>query len=251
MIRYKTPDEIIIMKEGGAILGAILKSVASAVKPGVDTHTLEKMAADAMKEYNVEPLFKGFEGYPAVTCMSVNEQVVHGLPRSDTTLEHGDIISIDAGIRYKGLCLDSALTVPVGKISPELKKLLEVTRRSLDIGIEQARVGNSIGDIGYAIESFVKKQGQYGIIKQLVGHGIGHSLHEEPQVPNFGSPGDGIALQPGLVIAIEPMISLGSDQIVTSDDGWTIATADNSISAHFEHTVAITPDGPQVLTSRA
>ena len=164
-------------------------------------------------------------------------------------LAEGDIVSIDAGIRYKKLCVDSAITVPVGKIKPEVQKLLDVTRESLKRGIAAAQVGNNTGDIGHAIQSYIESQGKYGIIRALVGHGVGHDLHEEPQVPNFGKAGTGIELQPGLVIAIEPMVSLGGHEIDTADDGWTIKTADDSLSSHFEHSVAITTDGPVILTT--
>ena len=248
MIRYKTPEEINIMREGGKILAQILQSVAAQVEPGVTAKDLDTTAEALMQQYKVESLFKGFEGFPAVSCVSINEGIVHGIPRDDMVFAEGDIVSVDAGIRYKGLCLDSAITVPVGQITSEVQKLLDVTRESLVKGIAAAKPGNTIGDIGYAIQSYVESQGEYGIIRSLVGHGVGHELHEEPQIPNFGKPKKGLELQPGLVIAIEPMLSLGSYDIATADDGWTIKTVDNSLSAHFEHSVAITTEGPVVLT---
>jgi len=248
MITYKTPEEINILRAGGRILAQILRSVSSQVVAGVTTQDLENVAAALMQQYNVEPLFKGFEGFPAVSCISVNEGLVHGIPSVDLVLQEGDIVSIDAGIRYKNLCLDAAITVPVGVIKSEVQKLLDVTRESLARGIAVAKVGNRIGDISYAVQSYVEGQGQYGIVRSLVGHGVGHELHEEPQVPNFGKAGTGLELQPGLVIAIEPMISLGDKDVVTADDGWTIKMADDSLSAHFEHSIAITTDGPIILT---
>ncbi len=249
MIRYKTPEEIKIMREGGKILAQILQSTAAQVEPGKTAKELDAVAEALMQQYKVDPLFKGFEGFPAVSCISVNEGVVHGIPRDNLVLTEGDIVSIDAGIRYKGLCLDSAITVPVGAITSEVQKLLDVTRESLSCGIAAAVLGNTIGDIGHAIQSYVESQGDYGIVRSLVGHGVGHELHEEPQVPNFGKAGKGLELQPGLVIAIEPMLSLGSYDVEIADDGWTIKTVDNSLSAHFEHSVAITTEGPIVLTS--
>ncbi len=249
MITYKTPEEIQILREGGKILAQILQSVGAQVAPGVSAQELEDTAAALMQQYKVESLFKGFEGFPAVSCISVNEGLVHGIPKADMILVEGDIVSIDAGIRYKKLCVDSAITVPVGKIKPEVQKLLDVTRESLKYGIAAAKLGNTIGDIGHAVQSYVESQGKYGVIRGLVGHGVGHDLHEEPKVPNFGKAGTGMELQPGLVIAIEPMVSLGGYEITTADDGWTIKTADDSLSAHFEHSVAITTDGPVILTT--
>lgn len=248
MIRYKTPDEIQIMKEGGAILARILHDVAAQAVAGIPTAELEHTAAALMKQYKVASLFKGHEGYPAVSCISVNEQVVHGIPKDTHFLCDGDIVSIDAGIRYKGLCLDSAITVSVGSISNELQKLMDVTKNALFAGIAQALVGNTTGDIGHTIEKYVLSQGTYGIVRQLVGHGVGHELHEEPHVPNFGKAGTGVKIEPGLVIAIEPMITLGTDRIKEDADGWTISTTDGSYAAHFEHSVAVTVDGPIILT---
>lgn len=251
------------MREGGKILAEILKKLSEAVRPGITTLDLDRLARELVLFYKVKPEFLGYAphffppgGFPGVICTSVNEGVVHYAPAPDKILNEGDIINLDAGIKYKDFCLDSAITVPVTNLSYEewakqsskLRKLLEVTKESLNIGIKQAKVGNYIGDIGHAVQVVVERNG-FSVIRELVGHGIGHHLHEEPQVPNFGFPGEGERLQEGMVVAIEPMVSMGGWQVVKeSKRGFGYRTRDGSWVAHFEHTVAVTKNGPLVLT---
>lgn len=243
----KTVEEISLMAQGGAKLAAILEAVSKSVAPGLSTLELDKMAAKLISESGGESSFKGFHGYPAVTCVSRNEVVVHGIPDKNTILEEGDIVGIDIGLRYEGYCTDMACTVPVGKIDERAKKLLDITKKALDLGISSASAGAHIGDIGFAIQSYVEKSG-FGLVRDLTGHGIGRNPHEEPSVPNFGKSGRGPLLVEGMVIAIEPMVTAGNPNVRQHNDGWTILTLDGSLSAHFEHTVAITATGPQVLT---
>lgn len=248
MINYKTPAEIKQLRQAGKILAQILKNLAAMTAPGISTLDLEKRALELMTKYKVKPLFKGHQGFPAATCISVNEEIVHGIPRSDKILQTGDIVGIDTGLWQGKLCVDSAVTVPVGMVDPEALKLMEVTKECLRLGIAAAQVGNHIGDIGQAILSQAELAG-LAVVRVLVGHGVGYSLWEEPQVPNFGQAGEGLELKPGLVIAIEPMLTRGGHYIKTLADGWTIVTADGSLAAQFEHTIAVTADGPLILTS--
>lgn len=251
MIKVKSKKEIAILGEGGKILAKILEELAKKVNPGATGLELDKLARDMCLEYNVKPSFLGYGGrghdaYPAAACISVNEAVVHGIP-NDRPFEAGDIVGLDMGIIYNDLYLDSAHTVACGDISPEAQRLLEVTRESLRRGIEAAQLGNTTGDIGWNIQQYVEKEG-YGVVQQLVGHGVGYGVHEDPQVPNYGRAGEGTKLTEGLVIAIEPMVTIGSPGVTTADDDWTIVTTAGGLAAHEEHTVAITKEGPLVLT---
>lgn len=252
-INLKTPEEIKILREGGKRHAAILRAVATLVAPGVSTQALDDMARRLIAEGGDTPAFLGYtpEGvsypYPAALCVSVNDEVVHGIPHPDVILQEGDIVSLDLGLTHEGLITDGAITVPCGKISKEAKALIKATREALDRAVKAAQPGNTTGDIGHAVESFVKPLG-YGIVKILSGHGVGYHVHEDPYVPNYGEKGKGVRLVPGMVIAIEPMLNLGSGEVCVTDDEYTYITDDESISAHFEHTVAITEDGPVVLT---
>ena len=247
MIHYKTREQVELIKESALILGKAHGEVAKHVKPGVKTNELDRIAEEFIRDNGGIPSFKNFNGFPASLCISLNEQVVHGFP-SDYELKNGDIVSVDCGVFYKGYHSDSAFTYPVGEVDKEIKKLLEVTKESLYKGIEKAVYGNRIGDIANAIQKHVDQFG-YGIVRELVGHGIGTELHESPEVPNYGKAGKGPKLNGGLVIAIEPMINLGTKSIVQEDDGWTIRTTDRKPSAHYEHTVAIFKEGTEVLTT--
>lgn len=225
----------------------ILNGLRERVRPGVTTLELEEFAASRAAEHKVRPAFKGYRGYPCVLCASVNKEVVHGIPSASRTLQEGDIISLDFGVEYKGYYGDAAVTVPVGKISPAREKLLRVTRESLDRAIENVRPGNHLGDIGSAVQKWVEKDG-FSVVRDFVGHGIGTKMHEEPNVPNYGEPGKGPKLEEGMVFAIEPMVNAGGPGVKVLDDHWTAVTADGSDSAHFEHTVAVTSNGPWILT---
>ena len=248
MIQLKSAREIDLMAQGGKILGATIERLRAAVKPGVSTGDLDQIAEDFIRSHEgATPAFKGLYGFPGSICASVNNEIVHGIPSKKRVLKDGDIISLDVGVGYKGYFSDSAATVPVGTISAEAQKLLDVTQRSLEAGIAAATVGNHIGDIGAAVQEVVEKAG-FSVVRDLVGHGIGVEFHEEPQVPNYGKPKRREKLVPGLTIAIEPMVNIGGPATKTLADRWTIVTLDGSLSAHFEHTVAITENGPQVLT---
>jgi methionyl aminopeptidase len=247
MIHYKTFDEVQLIKEGAQILGKAHAEVAKNIKVGVKTSYLDKIAEEYIRDHQSVPSFKGYNGFPASLCISVNEVVVHGFP-SDYILKDGDIISVDCGVFHQGFHSDSAYTYPVGEVSPEVLSLLKTTKESLYLGIEQAVFGNRVGDIGYAIQKFVEAKG-YTVVRELVGHGLGKNLHESPEVPNYGKRGSGPLLKSGLVIAIEPMINMGTRNIVQERDGWTIRTADRKKSAHYEHTVAIFEDRTEVLTT--
>jgi len=246
MITIKTPEEIKIIAESGKILAAALKLVAKKAKPGVTTRELDKIAETFILSQGAKPAFKGYEGFYYSLCASVNENIVHGLP-SDYVLKEGDIIGLDLGVLYKGYNTDMATTVAVGKVSSQAKKLLSIAEKSLAVGIEKAKIGNTIGDIGEAVQKFAEKNG-FGVVRDLCGHGIGRGLHEDPKVPNFGTAGTGVKLVEGMVICIEPMITAGDYNLKKSKDGYGYATRDNSLSAHFEHTIAITKKGPQILT---
>ena len=246
MICLKSPSEIAIMKQNGAILKACLEAVEEMVKPGVQKKEIDRKVEELIAKHGAKPAFKGFHGYPAATCISVNEEVVHGMP-TERALKEGDICGIDIGVWKDGYYADAARTFPVGKVSEEAARLLEVTRTALDNGIDKACLGNRLSDISHAVETFATGEG-FSVVKTLVGHGIGQRMHEEPQVPNFGPPAEGPPLEEGLVIAIEPMINVGNSDVFTLDDGWTVVTADHTLSAHFEDTVAVTKDGPEILT---
>ena len=246
MITIKTPEEIKIMGEAGKILATVLKEVEKMAKPGATTLDLDRAAEALILSFDAKPAFKGYDGFKYSLCASVNETVVHGLP-SDYIIKEGDIIGLDLGVIYKGYYSDMAVTVAVGKVSFEAKRLLNVAKKSLRLGIKKAKIGNTIGDIGNTVQRFVEDQG-FGVIRDLCGHGIGKNLHEEPKIPNFGKRGTGEKLVEGMVICIEPMISMGDYNLKKAKDGYGYATKDNSLSAHFEHTIAITQKGPIILT---
>ncbi len=247
MIQYKTSEEVQLIKNSADILGRAHGEIAKHIKEGVKTSFLDKIAEEFIRDHGAVPSFKGYNGFPFALCISVNEVVVHGFP-SGYELKDGDIISVDCGVFHQGFHSDSAYTYPIGEVSPSVLALLKATRDSLYLGIEQAEVGNRIGDIGHAIQKYVEAKG-YTVVRELVGHGLGRKLHEAPEVPNYGKKGSGILLKAGMVIAIEPMINLGTRNIVQERDGWTIRTADRKPSAHYEHTVAIFEDKTEVLTT--
>lgn len=247
MIHYKTSEEVQLIKNSADILGKAHGEVAKYIKEGVKTSFLDKIAEEFIRDNGAVPSFKGYNGFPASLCISVNEVVVHGFP-SDYELKDGDIISVDCGVFHQGFHSDSAYTYPVGEVSPSVLDLLRFTKDSLYLGIEQAVVGNRIGDIGHAIQKFVEAKG-YTVVRELVGHGLGKKLHESPEVPNYGKRGSGTLLKHGMVIAIEPMVNLGTRNIVQEKDGWTIRTADRKPSAHYEHTVAILDGKTEILTT--
>ncbi|MDP2684115.1 MAG: type I methionyl aminopeptidase [bacterium] len=247
MSLIKTPDEIKIIKQGGKILAGILKELTEQVEAGMSTMDLENYAQELFKQSGGSPSFQNYDGFPTATCISVNDEVVHGIPRRNKIIKEGDIVGIDVGLKYKGLFTDTAVTVPIGKIDKERKKLLKITQEALNIAILKAKPGNFIGDIGQAVQNYVEKNG-YSVVRSLVGHGVGHEVHEAPRVPNFGEVGTGELLREGMVLALEPMVNIGTYDIIIKKDGWTIATADGSLSAHFEHTVAITKNGARILT---
>jgi len=246
MIPIKTEEQLAIQRRVGNSLSLILKSICQRVKPGMTTAQVDKIAEVLIFEYKAKPAFKGYRGFPACICASVNNEVVHGIP-NDRILLEGDILSIDIGIESEGFFADMAITIPVGEISKELRKLIEITKKSLDIGIKEAVVGKHLQDISFAIQNFVEANG-YSVVRQYVGHGIGKALHEEPEVPNFGRRGYGAELRNGMVLAIEPMVNMGSWQTRLLDNGWTAVTSDGKHSAHFEHTVAVVESTPQILT---
>lgn len=245
-VHLKTVKEIEAMKAANRIVAEILDGLKAKVRPGVTTDDLNDYAEDKLKEKKAKSAFKGYRGYPKALCTSVNSEVVHGIP-SGAPLKEGDLVSIDFGAYYDGFYGDAAITVPVGKVSEEAGRLLDVAEKSLYAGIEKAYPGNRLSDISHAIQSFVEENG-FSVVRDFVGHGIGRSLHEEPQIPNFGAPGLGVRLKPGMVLAIEPMINAGGSEVRILQDGWTAVTKDGRLSAHFEHTVAITEAGPRILT---
>ena len=248
MIQLKSAREIDLMAQGGKILAATVETLRSAVRPGISTGELDRIGEEFIRSHEgAVPAFKGLYGFPGSICASVNSEIVHGIPSVKRVLKEGDIISIDVGVGYKGYFTDSATTVPVGEIGADARELLAVTQRALDAGIAAAVLGNHIGDIGVAVQTVVERAG-FSVVRDLVGHGIGVEFHEEPQVPNYGKPKRREKLVPGLTIAIEPMVNLGGPATKTLGDRWTIVTLDGSLSAHFEHTIAIAEGGPVVLT---
>jgi methionyl aminopeptidase len=250
LIRLKSAEEIEKIVAAGEIVAGTLELVASRVEPGISTEDLDRIAERYIRDHDgAEPAFKGLYGFPATLCTSVNEEVVHGIPSRSRRLSEGDLLSVDVGVKLGGMFADAAVTVPVGRVTPEAEDLLRVTRESLEIGVAESRPGARLGDVGAAIQEHVERAG-FSVIRELVGHGVGHEPHEPPHVPNFGRRGRGDRLEPGLVIAIEPMVNIGSREIRTLADGWTVVTADGELSAHFEHTVAVTSEGPRVLTVR-
>jgi len=246
VVYLRDPAEIDAIREAARVVGRTLKLLGEHVRPGVTTGELDRLAEEYIRSQGAEPAFKGYRGFPATICPSVNEQVVHAIP-GDTVLREGDIVSIDVGARKNGYYGDAARTFPVGAIDDEARRLLQVTQEALAAGIAQARPGNRVGDIGHAVQACAEQHG-FSVVRSLVGHGIGREMHEEPQVPNYGPPARGPRLLAGQVIAIEPMVNVGAAEVVTRPDGWTVVTRDGSRSAHFEHTVAIGPDGPEILS---
>ncbi len=247
MVHYKTANDVQLIKESAQILGKAHGEVARHIKPGMKTKELNRIAEEFIRDHGGSPSFKNYHGFPGALCISVNETVVHGFP-GEYELKETDVISIDCGVLFKGFHSDSAYTYPLEKVSQQVLDLLNRTYDSLFLGIAQARVGNRIGDIGFAIQSFVETFG-YGVVRELVGHGVGKSLHEDPEVPNYGKRGKGVKILPGMVFAIEPMINMGTKNVVQEKDGWTIRTSDRKPSAHFEHMVAVYEDRTEVLTT--
>ncbi|MCK4910744.1 MAG: type I methionyl aminopeptidase [Thermodesulfovibrionales bacterium] len=247
MIEVRSEDEIRRMERAGEIVARTLEALKEMVAPGVSTMDLEDRAEAVIAEAGGKPAFKGYRGYPAIICSSVNDQVVHGIPSKKRVLREGDIVSIDLGVVYDGFYGDAALTVPVGNVDPEVQRLLDVTKQALAVALPEAREGARVSDIGHAVQSYVESEG-FSVVRHFVGHGIGKKLHEEPQVPNFGKPGSGQRLKSGMTLAIEPMVNAGGFDVKVLDDGWTAVTADGSLSAHFEHTVLVTADGGRPLT---
>lgn len=246
MIIYRTPEEIAIIKMSSQMAALILAELGNLIRPGITTKELDQYAEERVKSLGGKPAFKGYRGFPASLCTSVNEEIVHGIP-SFRRLKEGDIISLDFGVYFEGYYGDAAVTYPVGQISRQAQKLIETAKKALYLGLEKIRAGNHISDISHAIQTYVESQG-FSVIRAFVGHGIGQALHEEPQVPNFGPPGKGAIIKPGLTLAIEPMISAGDWQEEILDDGWTAVTRDRSLAAHFEHTVVATQNGVEILS---
>ena len=248
----KSPAELEIMDQACRIVLEILDRIADVIEPGTTTMDIDRISEERIREIGAKPAFKGYphpgggSEFPGTACTSVNSEVVHGIPSKHVVLRDGDIVSVDMGVLYKGYYGDSARTFPVGTISDDAQTLLDVTKKSLDMAIQQVRLGNRVSDIGHAVQTHVEQHG-FSVVREFVGHGIGSALHEEPQVPNFGAPGRRERLEEGLVLAIEPMVNMGSPEVMHSKDGWTTRTRDNSLSAHFELCVAVTADGPKVL----
>lgn len=246
-IKLKSEREIEAIQQAGRILKGALALVEERCVPGVTTAELDREAEDFIRSQGAQPAFKGYRGFPGTLCISVNEEVVHGIP-GRRKIRDGDIVSLDCGVIWDGYIADSAVTIPVGPVADDIRKLLDVTREALFLGIDQARPGNFVRDISRAVQEHVEKHG-FTVVRELVGHGVGYAMHEEPQVPNYVTGQKGAKLEPGLVIAIEPMVNLGKSEVLMLDDHWTIVTRDRKPSAHFEHTVAVTKNGPRILTN--
>jgi methionyl aminopeptidase len=247
MIQLKNAEQIKVMKEAGRITGEALLRARDAVREGISTYELDRVVRDSIERAGAKPSFLGYGGFPASACISINDEVIHGIPSKRRFLQEGDIVKIDVGAFYKGFHGDSARTIPVGRVSREAEQLIQVTRDSFFAGLEQFRVGNRLGDVGAAIDGLVVANG-FSTVKQYIGHGIGHELHESPDVPNYGTAGRGTRLCAGMVLAIEPMVNVGKETVQVLDDGWTVKTTDHSLSAHYENTVALTGDGIINLT---
>ena len=246
MIELKTEREIEIVRNNGRILAKTLKLLEEKIRPGIKTEELDQLAEDFIKKQGAYPAFKGYRGFPASVCVSINEEVVHGIP-GERIIQEGQIVSVDVGVFKDGYYADAAYTFPVGEVSKEAQRLIQVTQEALKNAIQFVQEGRCLSDVSFAIQSWVEENG-FSVVRDLVGHGIGKRMHEEPQIPNFGTPGQGVMLKKGMVLAIEPMVNAGSYEIYTKDDQWTIVTRDGSLSAHFEHTVAVTGNGAKVLT---
>lgn len=246
MIPIKTEKDLQMLRRSGQILSAVMRKVQKSVRPGITTLDIDRLSEELILKENALAAFKGYKGFPATACVSVNEEIVHGIPSPRVILE-GDIVSIDLGVNYQGYFSDMAVTLPVGRVNENKRKLIEVTRKALDAGIRQARAGNYLSDISHSVQNFVEEHG-FSVVRQFVGHGIGSALHEEPEVPNFGDAHLGPLLKNGMVLAIEPMVNIGSWECLIAKNGWTAVTKDGLDSAHFEHTVAVTDKGPVILT---
>jgi methionyl aminopeptidase len=246
MIIIKSPREIEQLKRSNAIVAEVFEKLKGMITPGITTKELDQVAEEYILSKGGHPAFKGYRGFPATLCISINEEVVHGIP-GQRRLKEGDIVSLDVGVDFVGYFGDAAITFPVGEVDPEAKRLLEVTEKALTIGIEKAKIGNRLFDISYVIQRWVESHG-FSVVRDFVGHGIGKDLHEEPQIPNFGSPHQGPRLEKGMVFALEPMVNEGTYEVRVLSDGWTVVTADGKRSAHFEHTIAINDDGAEILS---
>ena len=249
MIILKSLQEIEKIRKACVVVAEALDGIRGLVRPGVSTETLDEFAERFILAAGAKPAFKGYRGYPKTLCTSVNNEVIHGIPSHHVVLRQGDIVSVDVGAIVEGFYGDAAITVPVGSVSREAERLIKVTEESLYRGIEQAKSGSRLYDISYAVQAHVESHG-YTVVREFVGHGIGRNLHEDPQIPNFGARGQGPRIKPGMVLAVEPMVNLGGSATIVKEDGWTAVTADGSLSAHFEHTIAVMPDGPWVLTKK-
>jgi methionyl aminopeptidase len=248
MVFYKTDEEIEHIRESCLLVCKVLTHVASKIRPGISGIALDREAEEIIRDYGATPSFKGYNGFPATLCVSVNHDVVHGIPSTGQIFKEGDIVSVDCGAFYNGFHGDAAYTFLLGEVDEAVVKLCQVTKASLYKAIDAARAGNRIGDIGFAVQNYVEREHRYGVVRDLVGHGLGRELHEEPEVPNFGKRGRGAMIKEGLVIAIEPMVNLGKKEVRTSRDGWTIFSKDGKPSAHYEHTIAVRKDGPELLS---
>jgi methionyl aminopeptidase len=249
MIELKSPREIGLMRTGGHILADVMDRLRETVKPGLSTLEIDEDVEAFIRARGALPAFKGYRGFPATVCISINEEVVHGIPSAHRRIKEGDIVGLDLGCIVEGYYADCAFTLAVGDVPPNVQRLLDVTRESLDLAIAECRAGRRLSDVSHAVQTHVERNG-LSVVRAFVGHGIGRALHEDPQIPNFGEPGRGPQLRPGMVLAIEPMVTMGSWEVKVLDDGWTAVTRDGSLAAHFEHTVAVTDTGPEVLTSR-
>ncbi|PIP18645.1 MAG: type I methionyl aminopeptidase [Candidatus Omnitrophica bacterium CG08_land_8_20_14_0_20_41_16] len=246
MVPLKSEEDLKMLQRSGQILGRVMKGLEKIVNPGISTLQIDRLAEELIVGEGAKPAFKGYQGFPAAICASINEEIVHGIP-GKRVLEEGDIISLDLGVNLSGYFSDAAITLAVGKISPEVMKLIQVTREALAEGIKKAIIGNNLSDVSHRIQSFVEGNG-FSVVRQFVGHGIGKNLHEEPEIPNFGRPHQGPILKKGMVLAIEPMVNMGSWESEILPNGWTAVTKDRQVSAHFEHTIALTEEGPVILT---
>ena len=249
MIELKSAREIGLMRAGGHILADVMDRLRELVKPGLSTLEIDDDVEAFIRSRGALPAFKGYRGFPATVCISINDEVVHGIPSAHRRIKEGDIVGLDLGCIVEGYYADCAFTLAIGDVPPKVQQLLDVTRESLDVAIAECRAGRRLSDVSHAVQAHVERNG-FGVVRQFVGHGIGRALHEDPQIPNFGDPGRGPQLRPGMVLAIEPMVTMGSWEVKVLDDGWTAVTRDGSLAAHFEHTIAVTDDGPEVLTSR-
>ena len=249
MIELKSAREIGLMRAGGHILADVVDHLRETVKPGLSTLEIDEDVEAFIRSRGALPAFKGYRGFPATVCISINDEVVHGIPSAHRRIKEGDIVGLDLGCIVEGYYADCAFTLAIGDVPPKVQQLLDITRESLDAAIAECRAGRRLSDVSHAVQAHVERHG-FSVVRAFVGHGIGRALHEDPQIPNFGDPGRGPQLRPGMVLAIEPMVTMGSWEVKVLDDGWTAVTRDGSLAAHFEHTIAVTDDGPEVLTSR-